>query len=67
MQTFAAETGTTIGVVKPTITHKAKFFKTGTANGWSTSTFPIPLTRAKYKVELEVKETPNGCIFCVVV
>jgi len=62
MQTFANETGNTVGVEKASVNYEARFYKLGAAAGFTSSQLPINLTRGKYKIELEVKESATGYV-----
>lgn len=60
---FVNESGNTMGVEKSSVNYHAHFYKIGTGHGWTSSQLPINLTKGKYKIELELKESSSGNIF----
>ena len=63
MQGFAIEAGNTVGVEKAAVTYQTHLYKLGAAAGWSSSQLPINLTRGRYTIEVELKESTTGSIF----
>jgi len=55
---FKNEEGTTVGIdessVTTTTTYKAQLYKSGPSDGWTTITLPVPITKGKYEIDLEV-------------
>jgi len=44
------------------VCYQTHMWKIGTGNGWTTSTLPLNLTRGKYKMEVDIIDSPTGSI-----
>jgi hypothetical protein len=61
---FKNESSNNIGVEKSEVMHLAELWKVGTSCGWTSSQLPVNLTKGKYKIEVEIIDSPagNNCI-----
>jgi len=62
MNCFVDEADSTAAVDKVDTTYRATVHKLGPTGGWTTNQFPILLTQGKYKIELEILNSPSNYI-----